>query len=130
MKISKQARRAAKRLFRACQVNGLLEEQRVREAVAQVIARKARRDLVILSHFQRLVRLELDRHRAQIEDAVETPPALREGLQVNLTRRYGTGLDFSFRVNPALIGGLRVKVGADVFDGSVRARLDDLSERF
>jgi len=90
----------------------------------------ARRDLAILSHFQRLVRLELDRRRAQIEDAVETPPALREGLQVNLTRRYGTGLNFSFRVNPALIGGLRVKVGADVFDGSVRARLDDLSERF
>ena len=130
MKISKQARRDAKRLFRACQVNGLLDEQRVRATVAEVVARKPRRDLAILSHFQRLVRLELDRHSAQIEDAVETPAALRESLQANLTRRYGAGLDFSFRVNPVLIGGLRVKVGADVFDGSVRARLDDLNEKF
>ena len=130
MKISKQARRDAKRLFRACQVNGVLDEQRVRQAVAQVIARKPRRDLAVLSHFQRLVRLELDRHSAQIENAVETPAVLRESLQANLTRRYGAGLSFSFRVKPALIGGLRVKVGADVFDGSVRARLDDLSERF
>ena len=130
MKITTQARRSAKRLFRACQVNGVLDDQRVRTAVAQVIERKPRGDLAILTHFQRLVRLELDRHSAQIENAVETPAVLRESLQANLTRRYGAGLAFSFRVNPALIGGLRVKVGADVFDGSVRARLDDLNERF
>ena len=130
MKITKQARRSAKRLFRACQVNGVLDDQRVRTAVAQVIERKPRGDLAILTHFQRLVRLELDRHSALIENAVETTPALRESLQANLTRRNGPGLNFAFQVNPALIGGLRVKVGADVFDGSVQGRLDDLKEQF
>jgi hypothetical protein len=42
MKISKQARRDGKALFKACRVNGVLDETRVRQAVAQVIALKPR----------------------------------------------------------------------------------------
>jgi F-type H+-transporting ATPase subunit delta len=130
MKISKQARREAKRLFRACVVNGVLDEPRVRQAVTQVVAQKPRGAAALLSHFQRLIRLELARHSARIENAVETPPAFAETLKTNLTRRYGPGLDFAFAVSPALIGGLRVKVGCDVLDGSIRARLDELNGRF
>jgi F-type H+-transporting ATPase subunit delta len=39
-------------------------------------------------------------------------------------------LNLSFHVNPALVGGLRVKVGSDVYDGSVAARLQKLEESF
>ena len=58
------------------------------------------------------------------------PPseALKTSVTANLTRRYGSGLDITFGVNPELIGGLRVKVGSDVFDGSVKARLGELEE--
>jgi F-type H+-transporting ATPase subunit delta len=44
-------------------------------------------------------------------------------VRANLTRLYGAGLDTSFAENPALIAGMRIRVGSDVFDGSVRARL-------
>ncbi len=43
-----------------------------------------------------------------------------------VTRAYGTGLETSFVENPALIGGVRLQVGSDVYDGSVRARLDSI----
>jgi F-type H+-transporting ATPase subunit delta len=36
----------------------------------------------------------------------------------------------SFAENPALIGGMRVRVGSDVYDGSVRTALLALEERF
>jgi len=39
-------------------------------------------------------------------------------------------LNLSFEVNPALVGGLRVRVGSDVYDGSVAARLRQLEETF
>jgi len=39
-------------------------------------------------------------------------------------------LVFAFSQNPSLIGGLRVQVGSDVFDGSVQARLADLEASF
>jgi len=51
-------------------------------------------------------------------------------VTASLTKRYGAGLNISFGVNPELIGGLRVKVGSDVFDGSVRSRLNALAESF
>jgi len=130
MKISKQARRDAKQLFNVCKVSGVLDENRVRQTVTAVIAKKPRGYVAILSHFQRLVKLDIERRTARVENAVETPPALAEAIKANLTKRYGPGLDVQFWVNPALIGGLRVKVGSDVFDGSVKARLAGLESNF
>ncbi len=126
MKISKQARRDAKSLFQTCKVNGLLEDNRARQAVSAVIAQKPRGYVAILHHFQRLVKLDLDRRTARVENAVETPPELMNSIRANLERRYGSGLNISFGVNPGLIGGLRIKVGSDVYDGSVKARLEAL----
>ena len=130
MKIGKQARRDAKQLFNSCKVNGLLDENRIRQAVSAVIAQKPRGYVAILSHLQRLVKLDLERRTARVESAVAVSDAVKSSITANLTRRYGAGLDLSFGVNPQLIGGLRVKVGSDVFDGSVRARLNALEESF
>lgn len=128
MKISKQARRDGKALFTSCRVGGVLDEARVRQTVSAVIAQKPRGYLSILSHFHRLVKLDLERRTAVVESATPVSDALVQAVRGSLTQRYGAGLNLSFAVNPALIGGLRVKVGSDVFDGSVRARLNQLAE--
>ncbi len=128
MKISKQARRDGKALFTNCKVSGLLDENRVRQTVNAVIAQKPRGYAGILSHFQRLVKLDIERRTARIESASPLPEALAASVNAHLAQRYGQGLSVNFAVNPALIGGMRVKVGSDVFDGSVRARLDALAE--
>jgi F-type H+-transporting ATPase subunit delta len=129
MKISKQARRDSKALFNTCKVSGVLDEGRVRQTVGAVIAKKPRGYVGILSHFQRLVKLDIERRAATVESAAPVSDALQQAVKANLAARYGQGLNVSFGVNPALIGGLRVKVGSDVFDGSVRARLNELAER-
>ncbi len=130
MKITKQARHEAKELFRSCLVNGLLDEKRVRDIVAKVVQARPRGYFAILSHFLRLVRLELEQRTARVESAAPLAPQLQGELKNKLTRLYGPGLDVSFAQNPALLGGLRVKVGSDVYDGSVRARLAALEESF
>ncbi|HXT41299.1 MAG TPA: F0F1 ATP synthase subunit delta [Candidatus Angelobacter sp.] len=128
MKISKQARRDAKTLFTACKVNGLLDETRVRQTVSAVITQKPRGYVGILSHFQRLVKLDIERRTARVESAAQLSESLIASVRASLAQRYGQGLDVSFTVNPTLVGGLRVKVSSDVFDGSVRARLNALAE--
>ena len=127
MKISKQARRDAKELFLACRPQGVLDEAKVREVVKQVIALKPRGYVPILSHFQRLVKLDVERRMARVESPVPLAEAQQAAIKANLTRRYGEGLSFAFAQNPKLLGGLRVQVGSDVFDGSVQARLAELS---
>lgn len=126
MKISKQSRRDAKTLISACRVNGLLDEGRVRNAVTQVIAQKPRGYVGTLKQFQRLVKLDIDRRTARVENAVETTPAQMAAIKANLEARYGAGLNLSFWLNPALIGGLRIKVGSDIYDGSVAGRLAEI----
>lgn len=126
MKISKQARRDAKSLFQSCKVNGALDETRVRGAVGQVISRKPRGYVGILSHLERLVKLDVARRAAVVESPVALTPEFQASVTANLARRHGDGLKVKFVQNPALIGGLRIQVGSDVYDGSVRARLSDL----
>lgn len=128
MKITKQARRDAKQLFRVCASGGPLDEAKVRQTLQAVIARKPRGYVGILSHFHRLVKLDIERRSAKVESAVPSSPALMESIKASLVRKYGAGLNVTFSVNPELIGGLRVKVGSDVYDGSIQARLNALAE--
>ena len=130
MKISKQARRDAKHLFRSCLQNGLLDENRVRQAVQAVVDGKPRGYVAILSQLHRLVQLDVKRRTARVESSGALAPEQQAALQANLARKYGQGLNISFVQNPALLGGLRIQVGSDVYDGSVRARLENLRESF
>jgi len=130
MKVSKQCRRDAKTLFRSCLVNGLLDDNRVRSAVDAILAAKPRSYLAMLAHFQRLLKIEVDRRAVRVESATPLDPALEAEIRADLQKQYGAGLNFSFAVVPELIGGLRVKVASDVFDGTVRTRLNRLREDF
>jgi F-type H+-transporting ATPase subunit delta len=129
MKSSRQSRRDARTLFRACQRDGVLDEARVRDAVARVVAAKPRGFAGLLAEFQCLVRLDVERRSARIENAVETSPEQQRALEAALAKRYGPGLNVTYWINPALIGGLRVKVGSDIFDGSVAGHLADLRSK-
>ena len=130
MKISKQARRDAKDLFRSTIVNGQLDEARARKIVSTVLAGKPRGYVGILEHFQRLLKLEVDRRTARVESATPLTPEMKSAVQANLAQRYGNGLRLEFVESPGLLGGLRIKVGSDVYDGSVRGRLAALQESF
>lgn len=130
MKITKQARRDAKQLFRSCLVNGALDDNRVRQVVTKVLAAKPRDYLALLHHFQRLVKLEVDRRTAVIESAVPLDPGIRESIAGSLQRLRGPGIALRFQEDPALIGGLRVRLGSDVYDGTIQTRLARLAESF
>ena len=130
MKTTRQIKREAKQLYRLCLVNGLLDEARARQVVQRVIDEKRRGSLALLSYFQRWVKLDFARHTAQVESAVLLPEDLRVSVQTGLARTYGPGITASFAQNPELIGGMRIKVGSDVYDGSVRARLAALEKGF
>ncbi len=130
MKISKRAKREAKQLFRLCLANGLLDENRVRRVVQHLLAAGRRNCPAILAHFERLLKLDLARHTATIESATPLPADLQAAIEAGLTRRYGPGLTTAFAHRPALIGGMRIQVGSDVYDGSVRAGLAALEKSF
>jgi F-type H+-transporting ATPase subunit delta len=130
MQMKKRTGRTARQLYRRCLVDGALDEDRVR-LVGRRLARSPRRGaLPILGAFQRLVRLDIGRHTARVESATPLADPLRDTIRQRLSRRYGPRLRISFREDPALIGGVRIIVFSDVYDGTVRARLNTLRARF
>ena len=130
MKGSKQSRREAKQLFKGCQVAGQLDEGRVRQAVSLLIEKKPRGYFGILQELQRLVKLDVASRTARVESAVALSEPQQQSVRENLGRMKGGELAVEFAENMDLIGGMRVKIGNDVFDGSVRTRLTGLSESF
>lgn len=130
MKISKIAAATARRLFGLCQVNGQLDDNKLRDLVSKIIATKPRDFQAILASIQRLTRLEQARRAVVVESAVELTAAERQQVEAGLTREYGAKLSIQYKINAALLGGLRIKVGDDVLDGSVQGRIDRLSKAF
>lgn len=126
MKISKEARRTSRQLFRVCMVDGKLDESRLRLVVSQVAKDKPRGYIGILDAFHNLVKTELENQRALVESATPLTADLQSSLKTSLSQKYGRDLALAFQVNPALLGGIKVKVGSDVWDGSVKARLEAL----
>ena len=130
MNISKQAQRDARQLFRTCLVAGSLDENRVRLAVSLLVEKKPRGYVEVLARLHRLVKLELARRTAKVENAVATSPADQASIKASLETQYGLGLDIQYLVTPSLIGGLRIQIGSDLYDGSVKTRLEKLEQSF
>jgi F-type H+-transporting ATPase subunit delta len=130
MKTTKKIRHEAKQLLRLCIVNGSLDEDRVRQVVQRVLESKRRGSLTLATHFERLVKLDRSRHTATVESAAPLPPDLKANVQAGLERIYGPRIITSFAESPALIGGMRIKVGSDVYDGSLKAALTALENSF
>jgi F-type H+-transporting ATPase subunit delta len=107
-----------------------LDEGRARQIVQQVIQNKRRDYLALLEEFQRLVRLECEKHTAQVQSAVPLSSDLRSDVRARLENVYGPRIDIEFESKPELIGGVRIKIGSDVYDGTVRSRLAELEKQF
>lgn len=130
MKGTKQSRRFAKQLFKNCQVNGRLDADRTQKSVQLLIEQKPRGYFGILQHFHRLVKLDEASRTARVESAVALGQVQQQDIQDSLNQLKGGNVTVEFAENPRLIGGMRVKIGDDVFDGSVKTRLANLSETF
>jgi len=127
MKVSKEARHIARSLYRDSLTDGRLDETKVRTIVNGLGAAKPRELIPILKTYERLVRLEIERNTARVESAAALDTAMQQQITSQLQQIYRRPVAAEFSVNPELIGGVRVRVGSDVWDGSVANRLRELS---
>ena len=128
MKLNKEIRQLSREMLRASFTDGQLDPDKIRSVVDLLIANKPRNYVDVLKNYGRLLRLELEKRRARIETASELDSATSSELVANLKKKYGNDLTAEFVVDPQLLGGMRVRVGSDVWDGSVRNRLERLQQ--
>ncbi len=127
MKLSREARRQTKELFELAMVDGRLDADRLRRIATEITERKPRAYVQMLKFLTRLARLEAARHHAVIESATPLAEAIRAEITASLVARFGE-ITAEFHHTPELIGGLRVRLGSDVWDGSIQSRLEALKQ--
>ncbi|HVN17280.1 MAG TPA: F0F1 ATP synthase subunit delta [Dongiaceae bacterium] len=125
-----RVRRTAKRWFRWCVVNGRLDENRVRAVMGHILQSRRRGYLVLVSEFKRLLKLEYAGRTARVDAAFPLPTDLQARVRNVLNDVYGQAIQTEFADDPDLIAGIRIRIGNDVYDGSVRATLAALAGTF
>lgn len=129
MKIPKDALRTARQLIRATVRDGSVNADFAKAVVTKLITEKPRNFLPTLSAYQRMLRLEIAQRHAIVESAQALNPGEQELVLLELKKKYGQDITTEYRVNAELIGGMRIRLGSDVWDGTVKSRLDNLREK-
>lgn len=130
MKVSKDAASAARRIYRLCAPEGRLDEDKIRAAFKKIADTKPRDYRAIMHSLLNLVRLDAKSREALVESAAELDAASRTRIEENLNSQYGGGLSFTYQTDADLLGGVKIRVGNDVWDGSVQSRLERLANAF
>jgi F-type H+-transporting ATPase subunit delta len=129
MKKSKEIRQLSRQMMRSSFTDRQLDRGKIASLVQSLIAKKPRNYIDTLKNYKRLLRLEVEKRHATIESASELVPEVSAQVVSSLKRKYGNDLTTEFVVNPQLLGGVRVHVGSDVWDGSVQNRLQRLAQQ-
>ncbi len=130
MKVSREAATTARRAFRMCVDGDRVVDEKLRKVFKKIAADKPRGWQAILHELKKLTRLEMERRQVLVESAETLDAGSQDRVKASLVKKYGDDLSFEFKVNADLLGGMRVRVGNDVWDGSVKTRLDRLSNSF
>ncbi len=129
MKINKEIRRLSREMLRASFTDGQLDRGKVASVVQSLISKRPRHFMAVLQYFRRLLRLEIEKRHARIESAIQLSPQAAFDIGARLKRKFGNDLTTEFVVDPTLLGGVRVRVGSDVWDGTLRDRLERLKQQ-
>lgn len=83
----------------------------------------------IIATFEQYAQRTETRARARITSAVPLLDAEKTALETKLRAQFGADLTFDYAIEPAILGGIIVRVGDKVIDGSVAGKFAELKEK-
>jgi F-type H+-transporting ATPase subunit delta len=123
----KATRHLARTLFRLSVVNGAISDERVGGVLEYIRKEKVSSKPALLRAYHRLVAAEAAKSVAAVEHAGGLAAGALASISAAMTKKYGRPVSATARANPALIAGLRVRVGDDTYESSVAAQLEALA---
>jgi F-type H+-transporting ATPase subunit delta len=124
---AKQAQQLARQLFKLSVADGAVSAERVVGILAWVEKHRPANPILVLRAYERLVTIELNRSQVRVEHAGAISEQVLQSITAALAKKYGRALTTSAQPNPALLAGLRVRVGDDIYESSVAGQLAALA---
>ena len=103
-----------------------MDEARLRKVIGVLAQKKPRGYLQVLGRLGQLVRLEVGRATHEVVSATPLEDG-GKGVFTILEKYFGKPLAQKVEVRPEVLGGLRIRVGSDVWDATLRGRLEALA---
>ncbi len=122
----RETKRTARRLLKISKLDGRVSEDRVAQILEALKKTPPSERKPLLKHYANYLKKELARHQIIVEYAGALPDASLKEIEQTLSSRYGRPLSAVRRENPALVGGLRIRVGDDLYDASIATLLSSL----
>jgi len=123
----KQIQQLARQFFNLSVVNGELSAERVSGVLEYIEKHKPAQSVAVLKAYQRLVAAEVARGQAIVEHAGSVNDSVLANIAGSMTKKYGRKVTSIAKRNDALLAGLRVRVGDDVYESSVAGQLTQLA---
>jgi F-type H+-transporting ATPase subunit delta len=117
----------AKQLVQVSLDNGVVSPERVAGVLEYLEKNPPARLPLVLAAYRKLIAIELAKGEARVEHAGPVAPAALASIAAALSKRYGRPVSATATPNPALLAGLRVRIGDDVFESSVAGQLAALA---
>ena len=127
MKVSKASKEFATRVYRMCVENGSLNEEKLSKSISFLGQNRPSDYAGVLTELKRLVRLDVDKRTVYVESAKDLSSTESDRIRTSLTKKHGENLLFQFATNPDLIGGLKVQIGSQIYDGTVLSKINRLA---
>jgi F-type H+-transporting ATPase subunit delta len=127
MRPSIQSQQFARQLFSLSLADGQVSAGRVEGVLVYLSKHPPRQPLVVLRRYQRLVATQLAKNRALVEHAGPVDDRVLRLIETAFTRKYQRPIAATARPAPALLAGLRIRVGDDLYESSIASQLAVLS---
>jgi F-type H+-transporting ATPase subunit delta len=123
----KKAQQFARQLLKLSLVDGVVSPARVAGVLQYVEQHKVANPLLVLRAYSRLVAREIAKSEAIVEHAGAVTDATLTNIATEMSRKYSRPITATAKPNPALLAGLRVQVGDDVYETSIASQLAALA---
>jgi|UniRef100_UPI004049A2E0 F-type H+-transporting ATPase subunit delta len=123
----KQAQQLARQLFKMSLVNGVVDAAQVGGVLAYVEKHQPANPVMVLQAYLQYITRELAKSSAIVEHAGSIKDGVLRSLEGALTQKYKRQVTASAVHNAALIAGLRLRIGDDVYEASIAGQLEQLS---
>jgi F-type H+-transporting ATPase subunit delta len=123
----KVAQQFARQLFAMSMVDGSVSTERVGGVLAFVEKNPPHNPILVLKAYQRLISTEVAKSVALVEHAGAVGDDTLASIASAMSKKYGRTVTATAKPNPALLAGLRVHVGDDIYESSISGQLAALA---
>lgn len=123
----KHAQQLSRQYFKLSMADGALSADRVSGVLQHIEKHRPPHTLAVLKAYQRLIASEFARGQAVVEHAGSMPETALATIAAAMSRKYGRPISGVARRNDALLAGVRVRVGDDVYESNVASHLATLA---